>query len=109
MALTIGPRDDDELDELRAVFAEHRRRFDDGDWAVRYFERGIDERESTGADDGLPVGVGCPGLAARGASPGAWTGGEKCKAPAPADDGHLARSATCGSCGRVGQAWARRS
>lgn len=64
MALTIGPRDDDELDELRAVFEEHRRRFEDRDWAVRYFERGIDDRAFTGEDDELPVGVGCPGLAA---------------------------------------------
>jgi hypothetical protein len=61
MALSIGPRDDDELDELRAVFDEHRRRFDDRDWAVRYFERGIDDRDAH--DDGLAVGVGCPGLA----------------------------------------------
>ena len=61
MALTIGPRDDGELDELRAVFAEHRRRFEDGDWAMRYFEHGIDDREPH--DDGLAVGVGCPGLA----------------------------------------------
>jgi hypothetical protein len=64
MALSLGPWPDEPLDELRAVFAEHRRRFDDGDWAVRYFEHGIDERESTGGDDELPAGVGCPGLAA---------------------------------------------
>jgi hypothetical protein len=63
MALSIGPRDDESLDDLRAVFSEHRRRFDDGDWAVRYFERGIDDRESTGGNDELPAGVGCPGLA----------------------------------------------
>jgi hypothetical protein len=60
MRLSIGPWPDEPLDELRAVFEEHRRRFDDGDWAVRYFERGIDYREPH--DDGLPVGVGCPGL-----------------------------------------------
>jgi hypothetical protein len=60
MALSIGPRDDDELDELRAVFAEHRRRFDDGDWAVQVFEKGLpDYRDAH--DDGLAV-VGCPGL-----------------------------------------------
>jgi hypothetical protein len=61
MALTVGPRDGEDLDELRAVFSEHRRRFEDGDWAVRYFEHGIDDREPH--DDGLAVGVGCPGLA----------------------------------------------
>jgi hypothetical protein len=61
MALSLGPWPDEPLDELRAVFAEHRRRFDDTDWAVRYFEQGIDDRESH--EDGLPVGIGCPGLA----------------------------------------------
>jgi hypothetical protein len=60
VALTIGPRDGEPLDELRAVFVEHRRRFEDGDWAVRYFEQGIDDRERR---DELPAGVGCPGLA----------------------------------------------
>jgi hypothetical protein len=61
MALSIGPRTDEPLDELRAVFAEHRRRFDDGDWAVQVFEKGLpDYREPH--DAGLAAGVGCPGL-----------------------------------------------
>jgi hypothetical protein len=62
MALTIGPFPDEPLDELRAVFAEHRRRFDDGDWAVIVFEKGLpDPRDAVGDD--MPAGVGCPGLA----------------------------------------------
>lgn len=60
IALTVGPRPGEPLDELRAVFAEHRRRLDDTDWAVIVFEKGLpDPRDAVGED--LPVG--CPGLA----------------------------------------------
>ena len=62
MALTLGPDPEagESLEVLKAVYAEHRRRFDPTtDWCVRYFEDGVDQR-------GEPVElsdaeVGCPG------------------------------------------------
>jgi hypothetical protein len=63
MALTVGPRDDEDLDLLRAVFSEHRRRFEESDWAVQVFEKGLPDPRFAHGGDELPAGVGCPGLA----------------------------------------------
>ena len=57
MDLVLGPdRLSEPLDMLSGVFLDHRRRFVATDWAVDYFEHGLDTRESEA------TGTDCPGL-----------------------------------------------
>jgi hypothetical protein len=60
MALVLG-RTDEPLDVLRATFCEHRRRFGPTDWATRFFEQGIDDREPDADVSDDPLVVGLPG------------------------------------------------
>jgi hypothetical protein len=63
LALEIGPDDleIDGLEQLRAVWVEHRHRFSPTSWAAMYWEVGIDLR----ADDD-DVDDACLGLPGRG-------------------------------------------
>jgi hypothetical protein len=45
--LVIGPRDDDDLAALEAIFNEHRWRYGDTSWAVQYWIHGSDKRDPT--------------------------------------------------------------
>lgn len=61
MDLAIGPRPHEDPEKLRPIFEEHRRRFDDGDWCVEFFEGGIDQREQDNDDELVEV----PGIKSR--------------------------------------------
>jgi hypothetical protein len=65
MDLTLGPRDDEELDVLVAVYHEDARRFGPRDWcSLRWPLDGspaIDTRRLAYGPGDDPAGVGCPG------------------------------------------------
>lgn len=71
--LSIGPDDNSEpLDVLGDVFREHRRRFNSDDWAVGFYEGGVDDREPLDlAEHDAAMAAELPGLRAAESASGA--------------------------------------
>ncbi len=59
--LVIGPSDaSPPFDRLHVLYHEHAYRFDSNSWAFKYFETGVDDRESMELDPDHEVGL--PGV-----------------------------------------------